>query len=135
MEQEEFEEFKAEVHPLTSQMQEVLEDKGEVAEVDFQVVDQPCVLVTCVEHGWPGSSGISTRKTVKVNLKHSIMTGLKKAAAGEPDEIITDTIWLLFDAVLLTPGFNVDEPAQFTNRAHRMIEHVLKKRPTNKRTS
>ena len=34
-------------------------------------------------------------------------------------------IWLLFDTSLVTSGFNLDGPMQFSGRIHRMIKVVL----------
>merc|ERR1711878_30716 len=63
------------------------------------------------------TSYMVSKKTMEVNPKHSIMTELKKkAAADKSDKTVKDLI------CLLTSGFNLDEPTQFTGRIHRMIK-------------
>ena len=60
---------------------------------------------------------------MEVTPKCSIMTELRRAAAAhKSDKTVKDWIWLLFDASLLTSGFSLDEPTQFTGRIHRMIK-------------
>merc|ERR1712144_112125 len=132
------EEQKAEFESLCKLMKEVLGDKTEKVMVSSRVVDSPCVLVTS-EYGWSANmerimkaqalrdnsmtSYMVSKKTMEINPKHSIMTELKKkAAADKSDKTVKDLIWLLFDTSLLASGFNLEEPAQFAGRIHRMIK-------------
>ncbi|KAK2979731.1 hypothetical protein RJ640_024704 [Escallonia rubra] len=66
---------------------------------------------------------MSSKKTMEINPENSIMEELRKRAnADKSDKSVKDLVMLLFETVLLTSGFSLEEPNTFGNRIHRMLK-------------
>jgi molecular chaperone HtpG len=133
-----FEEKKAEFEPLCKLIKDILADKVEKVVLSSRVTDSPCVLVTG-EFGWSASmerimkaqalrdtsmsSYMAAKKIMEINADHGIMKELKrKSELDSTDKTVKDLVWLIFDTSLLTSGFSLEQPMEYSTRIHRMIK-------------
>jgi len=136
-EKTEFEDLSKKAEDLCKLIKTTLGEKIEKAVCSNRIVESPCCLVTS-EYGYSanmerimkaqalgnGSSNMmmSSKKTLEINPKNAII----KSLIGNSDEKITrDFIWLLYESALLTSGFSLEDPVQFANRIHHILESGL----------
>merc|ERR1711957_98429 len=132
------EEEKARYDGVCKKVKEILDEKVEKVIVGFRMEDSPCVLCTS-EFGWTANmerimkaqalrdnsmtSYMVSKKTMELNPKNQIVIELRnKADVDTSDKTVKDLIWLMYEASLLTSGFNLEDSSQFAGRIHRMIK-------------
>ncbi len=132
------EEEKASFEKLCRAMKEQLGDKVEKVVLTERLATSPCILVTS-EFGWSAhmeqimkhqalrdasmSSYMVSKKTMEINPNHTIIRELRrKVDADQSDKTVKDLVFLLFDTALLTSGFQLEDPAGYAERIHRMIK-------------
>jgi molecular chaperone HtpG len=137
-EKKEKERLASENKTLCEVVKETLGEKVEKVEISSRVVNSPCCIVTG-EQGWSAymekimkaqalrnnqmGSYMVSKKTLEINPTHPIISELrKKIAVAKNDKTVKDLVWLLYETSLLSSGFNLDEPANFASRIHRMIK-------------
>jgi len=132
------EEEKTAHEKLCKSIKDILGDKVEKVVLTERLSTSPCILVTS-EFGWSAhmeqimrnqalrdssmSSYMVSKKTMEINPKHAIVRELRKRVeADQNDKTIKDLVYLMFDTALLTSGFQLEDPAAYAERIHRMIK-------------
>lgn len=132
------EEEKASFEKLCKAMKEILGDKVEKVTLTERLSTSPCILVTS-EFGWSAhmeqimrnqalrdssmSSYMMSKKTMEINPHHAIVKELRRRVDAEQnDKAVKDLVFLMFDTSLLTSGFQLEDPAAYADRIHRMIK-------------
>ncbi|XP_008238949.1 PREDICTED: heat shock protein 90-1-like [Prunus mume] len=131
------EEQKQSFENLCKTMKDILRDIVEKVVVSDRIVDSPCCLVTG-EYGWTANmerimkaqalrdniiSYMASKKIMEINPDNGIVEELRKRAdVNKNDKSVKDIVMLLFETVLLTSGFSLDDPNTFAGRIHRMLK-------------
>jgi molecular chaperone HtpG len=132
-----FEAAKAACAPLLTVIKDTLGEKIEKVVVSARLEGSPTCLVTG-EYGWTAnmerimkaqalrdssmSSMMGSKKTLEINPQHAIVKKLL-TYMGDPAQasLVKDMVWLLYETAALSSGFNLDDPAVFAKRIHKMI--------------
>ena len=136
-EKTEFEDLSKKAEDLCKLIKTTLGEKIEKAVCSNRIVESPCCLVTS-EYGYSanmerimkaqalgnGSSNMmmSSKKTLEINPKNAI---IKSLISNSDEKMTRDFIWLLYESALLTSGFSLEDPVQFANRIHHILESGL----------
>jgi molecular chaperone HtpG len=136
-EKQQFEELSKKTEDLCKLIKSTLGNKIEKAVCSKRIVESPCCLVSS-EYGYsanmerimkaqalgngPSHMYMSSNKTLEINPKNSIIQGLVN---NTDEKNVRDFIWLLYESALLTSGYSLDDPVQFANRIHSILEAGL----------
>jgi molecular chaperone HtpG len=73
-----------------------------------------------------GQEPPKVKRVLELNPRHGLVTGLRAAHAGAPDEAgLADTAHLLYGMALLAEGGELAEPAAFVALLSRRLEQAL----------
>jgi len=133
-----FEDATKNTEALCAVIKEILDEEIQKVVVSKRIVDSPCVLVTA-DFGWSAnmarimkaqtmgdqsqSTYMAPKKILELNPVHPIIAELSRRVVEDAtDKTVKDLVWLLYDTSLLTSGFTLDAPTQFSSRIHRLIK-------------
>jgi len=122
---------------LTKKIKDILGDSvGEVKMTD-RLTKSPMVLVTpegqmslnlerlMKAHGQ--QTNFNSLRVLEINNKHPIIKRLAELAdKGEQADLVSDSVWVLFDEALIAEGEPIKNPALFSERLGRFIMGGLK---------
>jgi len=131
------EEFK----DLSLWLKGVYGDRVEKVQVSNRIAKSPAVLVTG-QYGWSANMErimraqtfsqaeeapwMHSRKIMEINPYHPVIKELKQKVAANPeDKTVKDLANLMYDAALVTSGFQVRDPLEFASRINRVISTGL----------
>uniref|UniRef100_A0A8D0BH13 Heat shock protein 90 alpha family class B member 1 n=1 Tax=Salvator merianae TaxID=96440 RepID=A0A8D0BH13_SALMN len=106
--------------------------------VSNQLVSSPCCIVTST-YGWTANVGrimkaqalrdnstmgyIMAKKHLEINLDHPIVGPLcQKAEVDKNHKAVEDLLMLLFETILLSSGFSLEDTQTHCNHIYRMIK-------------
>jgi len=120
---------------LTSWMAGTLSDDVKEVRLSHRLVDSAAVLVGDPGDLTPtlekmyramGQELPKVKRTLELNPKHALVTGLKAAHEARADDPgLADTAHLLYGMALLAEGGELAEPAKFVAVLSRRLEHAL----------
>jgi len=122
----------------------LLGQKVENIKISKRLSDTPCIIVTS-EYGYTAnmariqkaqaftnqdkkdSSYMYGKKTLEINPDHPSIKDLRDKVLKfeHPPSEVEDTALLLFDTALMTSGFSVEDPNEFSERMDRVLKYNL----------
>lgn len=131
-----FEDQKIKYEPLCKKIKEILGDRIEKVIVSNRIDNSPCVLVTS-QYGWSANmerimkaqalkesmqTHMISKKILELNPNNSIVNELNDKLNDNSNTSLNDLIFLLYDTSLLSSGFSLNDPSNFSERIYRMIK-------------
>ncbi|KAF6317413.1 hypothetical protein mRhiFer1_008475 [Rhinolophus ferrumequinum] len=132
------EESQTKFEKLCKLMKEILDKKVEKVTISNRLVSSPCCTVMST-YGWTANMEqirkalalldnstmgyMMTKKHLEINPNHPIVETLwQKVEADKNDKAVKDLVVLLFETVLLSSGFSLEDPQTHSNHIYCMIE-------------
>jgi heat shock protein beta len=127
--------------PLTDFMKSAYGGKVSKVTVSNRVTTTPAILVTS-QYGYSANmerimksqamgagmaSYMKSQKTMEINPRHPIVSKLLASVQenAEDNAEATDLSWLLYDTALLSSGFDMEDPTDFSGRMYRLMKTSL----------
>lgn len=129
--------------PLTEWWKKYLGSKIERIEISKRLTDTPCIIVSS-EYGTTANveriqkaqafankggqqQDVSGRKILEINSAHPAIQELLKRVKEQdkPDDTTTDVAELLYEAALLSSGYSLTNPHEFSDKMERVINYSL----------
>jgi len=134
----EIETLKTEYKPLCEQLKKIYGNKVEKVIVGTRIAESPAVLVTS-QYGWSANmerimkaqtfgdtdkhAYMAGRRTMEINPQHPLIKAFLSKLSSDGDQGYDDMANLLYDAALVSSGFQIETQAEFAARIHRVISH------------
>lgn len=127
------------IEELCKFMKEVYGNAVEKIVTSNRLADSPCCFVSS-QYGWganyerilkaqvtgsggnAGMMGMMNKKIMEINPQHSIIKAIRDKNDIRTNKSVKDLIWLLYDISLLTSGYTIDEPVNFSKRIQNLIK-------------
>lgn len=123
-------------------LKEELKDKVEKVVMSNKLVDSPCI-VSCGQFGWTSNmerimkaqalssnhmhAFMMSKKTLEINPNHQIMQEMNNKLKNNEQELLKETVSLLWDTSLLNSGYSLENMNNFTNKIYGSIVSNLTK--------
>ncbi|ELK02643.1 Heat shock protein HSP 90-alpha [Pteropus alecto] len=65
---------------------------------------------------------LAAKKHLEINPDHSIIETLRQKAEADKNKSVKDLVILLYETMLLSSGFSLEDPQTHANRIYRMIK-------------
>jgi molecular chaperone HtpG len=140
-EKKEFEQNKTDYKNVCDFIKSVLSDNVEKVVVSNKLDSSPCILSTSeyamtsnmqrilkaqTFNNGPDIGYMMGRKILEINPSNSIIKKIKnKIENQEIDDELKDIVLLMYEATLQVSGFTLENPASFSNKVLKLIDHSI----------